>query len=135
MSRVLEERSRPGSVGYRFAHAFFHQTLYEELSAPRRLRQHQQVARALEAQYATRLEEHAPELAEHFSQSTDRDDLAKAVHYCELAATRAIGVYAYGEAARLLEQALDVQEVLDPDDQREALRSADRARRGAAPRR
>jgi eukaryotic-like serine/threonine-protein kinase len=113
---VLEERSRPGSVGYRFAHAFFHQTLYEELSAPRRLRQHQRVARALEAQYATRLQEHAPELAEHFSQSTDRDDLAKAVHYCELAATRAIGVYAYGEAARLLEQALDVQEVLDPDD-------------------
>ena len=38
------------------------------------------------------------------------------MHYCELAATRAIGVYAYGEAARLLEQALDVQEVLDPDD-------------------
>ena len=113
---VLEERSRPGSVGYRFAHAFFHQTLYEELSAPRRLRQHQRVARALEAQYAARLDEHAPELAEHFSQSTDRADLAKAVHYCELAADRAAGVYAYGDAARLLEQALEVQEVLDPDD-------------------
>jgi eukaryotic-like serine/threonine-protein kinase len=113
---VLEERSRPGGVGYRFAHAFFHQTLYEELSAPRRLRQHQQVARALEAQHANRLEEHAPELAEHFSQSTDRDDLAKAVHYCELAANRAVGVYAYRDAARLLEQALDVQEVVDHDD-------------------
>src|SRR5205823_1851824 len=29
---------------------------------------------------------------------------------------RALGVYAYGEAARHLEQALAVQEVLDPDD-------------------
>jgi len=116
---VLEESAsgRPGGmIRYRFAHAFFRQTLYEELSAPRRLRIHQEVARALELQYAARLEEHAAELAEHFAQSTDRDDLAKAVRYGELAAQRALAVYAYGEAARHLEQALDVQEVLDPDD-------------------
>ena len=49
---VLEERSLPGAVRYRFAHAFFRQTLYEEMIAPRRLRLHQEVARALEAQYA-----------------------------------------------------------------------------------
>ena len=113
---MLEEQSRPGSIRYRFAHAFFRQTLYEELIAPRRLRLHQQVARALERQYASRLEEHAAELAEHFAQSTDRDDLAKAVRYGELAAQRALAVYAYGEAVRHLEQALEVQEVLDPDD-------------------
>ena len=33
-----------------------------------------------------------------------------------MAAERALAVYAYGEAVRLLEQALKVQEVLDPDD-------------------
>ena len=113
---VLEERARVGGVQYRFAHAFFRQTLYEELSAARRLRLHQQVARALEAEYAARVEEHAAELAEHFTQSTDPADLAKAIQYGELAAQRALSVYAYGEAARLLEQALEVQEVLDPDD-------------------
>ena len=113
---VLEEQSRPGSIRYRFAHAFFRQTLYEELIAPRRLRLHQQVAAALERQYANRLEEHAAELAEHFSQSTDRVELTKAVSYGELAAQRALAVYAYGEAARHLEQAIAVQEVLDPDD-------------------
>ena len=62
------------------------------------------------------LEEHAAELAEHFAQSTDAEDLSKAVRYGELAAQRALAVYAYGEAVRHLEQALQAQEVLDPDD-------------------
>jgi tetratricopeptide (TPR) repeat protein len=113
---VLEERSQLGSIRYRFTHAFFRQTMYEELIAPQRLKLHQQVARSLETQYAKRLEEHAAELAEHFSQSTDAADLAKAVSYGEMAAQRAVSVYAYGEAVRLLEQALKVQKVLDPDD-------------------
>ena len=88
-------------------------------------------ARAGGACYAAALDEHAAELAEHFSHSTDPDDLAKAVRYGELAAQRAMAVYAYGEAARHLEQALEVQEVLDPDDTVEALRPAAGAGRGA----
>jgi serine/threonine protein kinase/tetratricopeptide (TPR) repeat protein len=113
---VLEERSHVGIVRYRFTHAFFRQTLYEEMIAPQRLKLHQQVARALETQYAKRLEEHAAELAEHFSHSTDPADLKKAVEYGELAAKRATDVYAYGEAVRLLDQAIKVQRVLNPDD-------------------
>ena len=102
-----------GVVSYRFCHAFFSQTLYEETSAPRRIRLHQQVARALEDVFARRLEEHASELADHFSHSSDTADLVKAVYYGELAASRATGVFDYGEASRLLERAIDVQEVLD----------------------
>jgi tetratricopeptide (TPR) repeat protein len=113
---VLEENSQRGLVRYRFTHAFFRQTLYEEMIAPQRLKLHQQVARSLETLYAKRLEEHATELAEHFSHSTDPADLKKAVEYCKLGAKRAMDVYAYGEAVRLLEQALKVQEVLDPED-------------------
>ena len=113
---VLEEHSQRGVVRYRFTHAFFRQTLYEEMIAPQRLKLHQQVARSLETLYAKRLEEHATELAEHFSHSTDPADLAKAVSYSEMAAKRAMDVYAYSEAVRLLEQALKVQEVLDPED-------------------
>jgi tetratricopeptide (TPR) repeat protein len=112
---VIEERTGAGAkVNYRFAHAFFRQTLYEEIIAPRRIRLHQQVARALEEVYNNRLEQHAAELAEHFSYSSDRADLEKAVSYGEMAARRATDVYSYGEAVRLLEQALKVQEVLDP---------------------
>ena len=114
---VVEERSAvAAAVTCRFAHAFFRQTLYEEIIAPRRIRLHQQVAKVLEELYASRLEEHAAELAEHFSHSSDPSDLAKAVSYGEMAARRATSVYAYGEAIRLLEQALKVQEVLDPED-------------------
>jgi tetratricopeptide (TPR) repeat protein len=114
---VVEERSAAGAVvTYRFTHAFFRQTLYEETIAPRRIRLHQQVARALEGVHGRRLEEHAAELAEHYAYSSDPTDLAKAVEYGELAAQRALSVYAYGEAERHLEQALKVQEVLDPDD-------------------
>jgi len=114
---VIEERTGAGAkVSYRFAHAFFRQTLYEEIIAPRRIRLHQQVARALEEIYRNRLEQHAAELAEHFSYSSDRADLEKAVSYGEMAARRATDVYSYGEAVRLLEQALKVQEVLDPEE-------------------
>ena len=113
---VIEQRQAVGSVGFRFSHAFFRQTLYEEIFVPRRIRWHQQVGRALEEVYGRRPEEHAAELAEHYAQSTEREDLTKALHYSELAAQRAMGVYAYGAAARHLDQALKVQEVLDPDD-------------------
>jgi tetratricopeptide (TPR) repeat protein len=113
---VLEERSQRGLVRYRFTHAFFRQTLYDEIIAPQRLKLHRQVAHALETLYAKRLKEHAAELAEHFSHSTDPADLAKAVSYAEMAAEKATNVYAYGEAVRLLEQAIKVQEVLDSED-------------------
>ncbi|HLF07967.1 MAG TPA: protein kinase [Dehalococcoidia bacterium] len=114
---AIEERSSVGAtVTYRFTHAFFRQTLYEEMIAPQRIRLHQQVARALEEVYAGRLEEHAVELAEHFSYSSDSADLAKAVAYGEMAARRALSVYAYTEAVGHLERCLRVQEVLDPAD-------------------
>jgi tetratricopeptide (TPR) repeat protein len=113
---VLEERSQRGMVRYRFTHAFFRQTLYEEMIAPQRLKLHRQVGHTLETLYARQLKEHAVELAEHFSHSTEPTGLAKAVSYAEMAAKRATEVYAYGEAVRLLEQALKVQEVLDPED-------------------
>ncbi len=114
---VIEERSSKGAeVTYRFAHAFFRQTLYEEMIAPQRIRLHQQVAKSLEKTYRNRLSDHAVELAEHFSYSSNPADLEKAVQYGEMASERASVVFDYGEAVRLLEQTLQVQEVLDPDD-------------------
>ena len=114
---VVEERSSVGAaVFFRFSHAFFRQTLYDETFAPRRIRLHQQVGQALEEVYSARPDEHAAKMAEHFAHSSDEVGLAKALRYGEMAASRAMSVYAHTEAARLLEQAVEVQEVLDPDD-------------------
>ena len=113
---VLEEIAEVGLVRYRFTHAFFRQILYEETIAPQRMKLHGEVARSLETSYVGRLEEHAAELAEHFSRSADPDDLRKAVSYGEMAARRAVDVYAHGEAVRLLDQAIKVQKVVGPDD-------------------
>jgi DNA-binding CsgD family transcriptional regulator len=116
---IVEERSAVvgTAISYRFSHAFFRQTLYDEIVAPRRIRLHQQVAHALEELHRARLEEHAAELAEHYAFSSNTSDLAKAVRFGELAAKRASDVYAYGEAARHLEHALAVLDVADPADQ------------------
>ena len=115
---LVEEHPVIGAtITYRFSHAFFQQTLYDEIMAPRRIRLHQQVARALEEVHARRLEEHATELAEHYAFSSDPLDLAKAVHYGELAARRATDVFAYGEAARQLERTLVVLDLADPEDE------------------
>ncbi len=117
IAAIIEERSAVGAtITYRFSHAFFQQTLYDEIVAPRRIRLHQHIARVLEEIHARRLDEHAAELAEHYSFSSDTSDLAKAVRFGELAARRATEVFAFGEAARQLDRALVVQDLVDPDD-------------------
>src|SRR3984893_91083 len=113
---LIEDMKGGREARYRFTHAFFRQTLYEEMIAPRRLRMHNEVAKALEKHYEGRWQEHAAELAEHFSHSSREEDLKKAVKYGRLAAARAVSVNAYGEAVRYLDQALEVQEVLEPKD-------------------
>jgi eukaryotic-like serine/threonine-protein kinase len=113
---LIEEMRGQRELRYRFTHAFFRQTLYEEMIAPRRLRMHNEVAKALEAHYAGRVEDHAAELADHYAHSSSEEDLLKAVKFGEMAATRAASVYAFGEASRLLEQAIQVQEIVAPDD-------------------
>jgi hypothetical protein len=59
-------------------------------------RLHKQVTEALEEVHGTHLEEHAAELAEHFSHSLDLSDLSKSVHYGEMAAQHAMNVYGFG---------------------------------------
>ena len=114
---MVEERSGVGAeVAYRFTHAFFRQTLYEETIAPRRIRLHQQVGagagRGLRPA-AGGARGRAGGALLLFIQPRRPE---KAVEYGELAASRATDVFDYGEAERHLQQALKVQEVLDPDD-------------------
>jgi DNA-binding CsgD family transcriptional regulator len=113
---LVDEHSSPGFITYRFTHALFGQTLYEEISAPRRIRLHQQAARVLAQVYGGHPRDHAAEIAEHYAHSSDASDLAHAVEYWEQAAGQASQVYAYRDAVRCLEQAVEVQEIGNPGD-------------------
>jgi DNA-binding CsgD family transcriptional regulator len=113
---IEEQRAIGATASYAFAHALFRQVLYEALLAPRRIHLHQQLARILEELYATRLDEHAAELADHYSYSSDALGLHKAVTFAQHAARRAMDVFAYAEAAQQLERALQVLDSLPAHD-------------------
>ncbi len=103
---------------YAFAHALVRDTLLESLGATRRARLHLVVAVALEEGYGDDLEQHLAEIAHHFLQAAAEDGAERAVDYAARAAQRAVGQFAYEEAARLYERGLDVAASLPADEQR-----------------
>ena len=106
----------PGRFG--FAHALVRDTLLERLGAPRRARLHLAVAEALEETYGDDLEPHLAEIAHHFLQGASEGGAERAVAYAARAAQRAVVQFAYEEAARLYERALDVAASLPADEPR-----------------
>ena len=97
----------PGSPGrVRFAHALIRDTLYDELTAARRMQLHQDAAEALKAVYADDLGPHLAELALHYRAAAPVGAAEKAVEYARRAGDLAASQLAYEEAARLYEMAL-----------------------------
>ena len=107
-AHLMRERKSDGALTYDFAHALIRQTLYEELSAPRRLVLHRRIGEALETLYADDLESHVAELAHHFLQASHGADVSKGVDYAARAGRRAMARAAYEEAAGLYERGLQV---------------------------
>jgi DNA-binding CsgD family transcriptional regulator len=93
---------------YRFTHALIQQTVYGELSTPRRARLHRQVGDALERGYAPNVESHLSELAHHFLEAAIVGDRDKAIEYARRAGDRAMESLGYEQAARLYQRALEV---------------------------
>jgi tetratricopeptide (TPR) repeat protein len=113
-ARVIEEL--PKTVGrYSFSHALIRETLYEELSATRRVRLHRKVAEALEALHADDLGPHFAGLAYHFMQGAPAGTVEQAIDYSLRAGQRAIEQLAYEEAAGIYQRALSVLEPDEPD--------------------
>ncbi len=97
-----------GAVGrYRFSHDLVRETLYDELSAARRVRLHLRAAEVLEERHAADPGSHLAELAYHFfeGQPPGSDD-APAASYARRAGDEATRSLAFEEAARLYEMAL-----------------------------
>ena len=104
-ARLVEEvPGEPGRV--RFSHALIRDTLYEGLATGERCRRHADIARALEAAYASDPEPLVAELAHHFFEAGPLADQASTVHYATSAGERAVAALAYEEAVRLFQMAL-----------------------------
>jgi DNA-binding winged helix-turn-helix (wHTH) protein/tetratricopeptide (TPR) repeat protein len=102
----LVSESQEVSGRFEFMHALIRETLYSELSSPRRVRLHRRVADAIE-----RLTQNMPnpplaELAYHFSQAASAGAVDKAVDYATRAGDRAADGLAHEQAARLFDLAL-----------------------------
>jgi class 3 adenylate cyclase/tetratricopeptide (TPR) repeat protein len=99
-----EERRQIGRIVGRFRDNQIRETLYTAISLVRRRTLHASAAEVIEDLYRATLEGHSEELARHYAGANES---ARAFEYADRAARRAMDVYAYEDAARLLASALD----------------------------
>lgn len=112
---VLEARGAPGR--YSFAHALVRETLYEELTATRRVRLHRQVAGVLEELSEGDPDRYVSQLAYHLLEAAQVAEVDKAVDYARRAAEQAVALIAYEEGVRLYERALSALELRETPDE------------------
>jgi class 3 adenylate cyclase len=110
--QLIAERKGEGAGTYDFTHALIRQTLYDELSTPRRVLLHRQIGDSLERLYADNIDAHLPELAHHFYQAAPGGDVQKAIDYAQRAGHHAVKALAYEEGASHYERALQTIDLL-----------------------
>ena len=114
----------------RFAHPLIRHVLYQSISVTRQQSLHRRIADALERIHADDLDAHIPEIAGHLRRSGPLAEGADVVEYSRRAAEQAIGLFAWGDAARLYEAAIAAAESSDefsPHDLAELHLAASRA--------
>src|SRR5215216_3316427 len=109
-----------GDGRYSFAHALVRDTLYEELSPPKRSALHERAGLAIEEICGGNVDERLGELAHHFLEAAPRGDLAKGIDYAQRAGEQDMEQLAYEDAVDVYGRALEVLELMDQPD--EALR-------------
>jgi hypothetical protein len=103
---------------FAFVHALVRDTLIGGIGATERARLHLRTAEVLEQLYGDDVEPHLAEIAHHFLQGASEGGARRAVAFAARAAQRAIGQFAYDEAARLYGRAIEVAAALPADELR-----------------
>jgi class 3 adenylate cyclase len=109
-AQLVVEASEGGRPAYAFRHALVRETLYEELSLPRRQRLHLRAAEAIESVHARDLDPHAGTLAMHLQQAGAAVDPRRALEWTLRAAAASAAQLAWEDAAAQLEAALELMD-------------------------
>jgi hypothetical protein len=117
-ARLVTEVS---ATRFRFAHALVRATVYESLTAARKVALHRNTAEAIETIHGGALEDYLPTLAHHWAKaSAPVTDTARAVDYARRAGDQALAQLAHDEAANYYASGLELLDSggADPADPR-----------------
>ena len=110
-ARVVTEVS---ATRFRFAHALMRATLYQSLTAARKVTIHRKAAEAIETIHKGALDDYLPALAHHWARaSAPAADTDRAVDYATRAGDRALTQLAPDEAIAYYRQALELLDVAE----------------------
>jgi class 3 adenylate cyclase/DNA-binding CsgD family transcriptional regulator len=115
-AELLYARGLPPQTTYLFKHALTQEAAYRSLLTARRRDLHHRVAVTLETLFADRLEEYYGQLAHHYGEAAQKEEIVKAVEYAMRAAERYMALPAYAEAVRFYDMALQALERKEPVD-------------------
>jgi len=97
----------------RFAHPLIRRVLYQSISVSRQQDIHCRIAVAIQRIHADALDLHIPEIADHLRRSGPLADGSDVIEFSRRAAEQAFAVFAWGEAARMYDAAIDAAEAAD----------------------
>ncbi len=101
----------PGGLDrYRFGHALIQQAVYERILPARKMQSHAAIGEALERLHQDNLNQHAAELAHHFTEARAVTGEEKVVEYSLIAGDKALESFAYEQALLYFRRVLDSKE-------------------------